>query len=107
MEEFRVRPGYGTPSLMLIEFHGDHRAEGFPPVLRLLEGQLSEFSCTASWPAPDDFLWECVYAGGTFELSDDWGGLFILPTSNNGQVVADVSSALEASGQFRRAAEPA
>lgn len=107
MNKFRVRPGYGTANLMLVEFSGDHRAEGFPPVLKLLEGQLAEFSYADSWPAPDTFLWECVYVGGSFELSDDWGGLFIIPTFNNDQVVADVSSALEASGQFCRAAEPA
>jgi hypothetical protein len=105
MEKFRVRPAYNTPGLLLIEFCGDHRADYFPSVLKLLATQLQELSYTGSWPSPDDFLWECAYTGGTFELSDDWGGLFIIPRSNFDQVVADVSSALERSGLFQSMAD--
>jgi len=102
MEHFIVRPmldGSGQP---LIEFRGAHRSENFPKILTLLERHLPGFKATGSSPAPDDFLWSCTYASGTFELSDDWGGLFILPRSNHAHVVGDVSVALESSGQFCR-----
>lgn len=99
MYAFIVRPGFssGEP---LIEFRGDHRASTFPSILRILESRLADFSAQGSEPAPDDFLWEVSYSGGTFEVSNDWGGLFILPRTNSQNVISDVSSALISSGVF-------
>ncbi len=103
MEEFVVRPAYvsGQP---LIEFRGDHRSDSFPNVLALLERCLSEFQAQGSNPAPDDFVWVCSFSEGRFELSDDWGGLFIIPLSEAERVVSAVADVLERSGAFRRSA---
>lgn len=96
-----IRPAYvsGEP---LIEFRGDHRAESFPQVLRILNERLPALIVSGSEPIPDDFIWSCSYKTGEFEVSDDWGGLFILPKSEHGKVVEEIGAALEASGQFRR-----
>lgn len=101
MEHFVIRPGYGNGA-PLIEFLGDHRATFFPSVLGLLGEQLPSFSAKGEAPAPDDFLWACSYDAGQFELSDDWSGLFILPTTDPCSVVARVAEALEATGKFKR-----
>jgi hypothetical protein len=102
MKEFTVRPAYTKPELPLIEFRGDHRADGFPSVLRILESALQGLSVTGTSPTPDDFLWVCQYAGGCFEISDDWGGLFITPLTNTAVVVEEVAAALVCSGLFKR-----
>jgi hypothetical protein len=102
MEEFCVRPAYGKPDLPLIEFRGMHRAPEFPPVLRLLSSQLPSFRSVGGLPALDDFLWNCEYTGGSFELSDDWGGLFIIPLEQPAEVARDVAAALERTGYFKR-----
>ena len=99
MHTFIIRPGYSTGE-PLIEFCGDHRATDFPSVIHLLGQQLANFSAKGSEPAPDDFLWSISYSGGEFEVSNDWGGLFILPKGNCTKVIADVSAALVASGAF-------
>lgn len=102
MEEFCVRAAYNQPELSLIEFRGDHRSGSFPPVFAILEAALPELSVAASWPAPDDFLWTCSYPRGVFEISDDWGGLFIIPLSDPAQVVDELAQVLERSGYFKR-----
>ena len=101
MEEFVVRPAYvsGKP---LIEFRGDHRSDSFPKVLALLERFLPEFQAQGSNPAPDDFVWVCSFSEGQFELSDDWGGLFVIPLTEAERVVSAVADVLERSGAFRR-----
>jgi len=68
----------------------------------LLERELPAFDWRAQTPVTDDFIWNCTYAGGSFELSDDWGGLFILPRERPDQVVAVVAAALERTGWFCR-----
>lgn len=102
MEHFVIRPGHGSGE-PLIEFLGDHRSASFPKVLTLLGQQLPSFCAQGDSPAPDDFVWECSYEAGRFELSDDWYGLFILPVTDPGRVTAQVAQALEATGQFQRA----
>ena len=101
MEEFVVRPAYasGKP---LIEFRGDHRSDSFPNVLALLERSLPEFQVQGSNPAPDDFVSVCSFSEGRFELSDDWGGLFVIPLTEVERVVSAVADVLERSGAFRR-----
>ncbi|RDI96825.1 hypothetical protein DVT68_19930 [Dyella solisilvae] len=105
MEQFVVRSAVASSDRPTLKFLGDHRAPGFPGVLAILEGRLSGFRTSGSWPAPDDFLWTCSYDGGSFELSDDWGGLFILPLSAAERVLDEVSEALVASGSFERTTE--
>lgn len=104
MEEFAVRPEYRTPELSLIEFRGEHRVVGFPSVVLILEQQLEGFVANGSWPSPDEFLWACEYSGGRFEISDDWGGLFIIPVNNTQTVIEDVAAALVRSELFKRVA---
>jgi hypothetical protein len=104
MNQFALRSAIGGSGGPVLKFLGDHRASGFPRVLAILESQLPGFRASGSWPTPDDFLWTCSYDGGSFELSDDWGGLFILPVSDAERVLAEVSEALVASGSFERMA---
>ncbi len=102
MEEFAVRPAYGTPGIPLIEFRGDHRSVEFPSVHLILDKELPGLSVSGSQPSPDDFVWACTYDGGSFEISDDWGGLFIIPRSNPSVVSEQVAFALARSGRFKR-----
>jgi hypothetical protein len=100
--EFKVRPcldGSGRP---LIEFMGDHRAADFPSVLLVLGQSLPGFESEGQWPAPDDFVWQCRFEGGTFELSDDWAGKFISADDDAPRVIEAVAEALAGSGLFRR-----
>lgn len=48
----------------------------------------------------DHFISYWVYAGGSFEIDDDWCGLFVLPQENNSRVASDVEQALLGSGLF-------
>lgn len=104
MNQFVVRPALDGSGGLILEFLGDHRAEGFPSVMSILDRQLSGFMASGSEPAPDDFLWVCSYLGGSFEISDDGCGLFILPRSHHAVVLADVTAALMKSGVFERVA---
>ena len=100
--EFVVRPcldGSGRP---LIEFRGDHRTGAYPQVLPALERGLPGFEATLQVPAPEDFVWQCRFDGGEFELCDDWNGLFILPKDDAGRVIETVAEALEKAAVFRR-----
>lgn len=102
MEKFVVRPALDGSGKPLIEFLGNHRSENFPSVLTLLERELPEFTARGENPVLDDFIWKCTFAEGSFELSDDWGGLFVLPEENPENVVVVVAAALERSGHFCR-----
>ncbi|WP_223904440.1 hypothetical protein [Rhodoferax lithotrophicus] len=102
MEEFVIRPALDGSGRPLIEFHGDHRSEKFPKVLSLLQQWLPEFRAHAEPPVCDDFIWKCSFSGGEFDLSDDWGGLFVIPKEQSEDVVSTVAAALENSGVFRR-----
>lgn len=104
MNQFVVRPALDGSGRLILEFLGDHRSEHFPSVMLILDRRLHGFIASGSEPAPDDFLWTCSYAGGSFEISDDWCGLFILPRTHHGAVLADVTAALMASGVFERVA---
>ena len=103
MEEFVVRPAH-VSGQSLIEFLGDHRSDGYPKVLSLLERLLPGFQAQGNNPALDDLVWTCSFSTGRFELSDDWGGLFVIPLAEPEQVVSIVAEALERSGAFRRVA---
>jgi hypothetical protein len=48
----------------------------------------------------DHFISYWVYAGGSYEIDDDWGGLFVLPKENNSKVASDVEQALLRTGLF-------
>jgi hypothetical protein len=99
----RVRPcldGSGSP---LIEFLGNHCADGYPSLLALLDRALPGFAATAEQPMPEDFVWQCRFDGGEFELSEDWAGLFILPKDDADRVMALVADTLVQTGQFRHA----
>jgi hypothetical protein len=54
---------------------------------------------------PDERVWVMSYPGVRFEVSDEWGGLFVLPVADHPRVAEDVARALEASGLFIRASE--
>jgi hypothetical protein len=104
--EFVVRPGFDEAAQPLIEFQGDHRADGFPPMLRLLASTLLGLEATAQPNFTDDHLWDCRFEGGEFEVSDDWGGLFILARRDHARVIEAIASALERTGVFRRVRAP-
>lgn len=99
---FVVRPACvsGEP---LIEFRGDHRAEGFPYVLGLLEKALPGFAATADPAVGEDVAWRCRFDGGRFELCDDWGGLFVHAQGDADRMVEAIAGVLVATGLFRRA----
>jgi hypothetical protein len=99
---FVVRPGYDAAALPLIEFQGDHRADDYPPMLHLLASTLPGLQATAQPNFADEYLWDCRFDGGAFEVSDDWGGLFILAKADHERVIAAVAQALERTGEFRR-----
>jgi hypothetical protein len=97
-----VRPGYDEAAQPLIEFRGDHRADDYPRVMRVLASALPALEATAQPDLTDDYLWECRFEGGEFEVSDDWGGLFILARRDHARVIEAIAAALERSGAFRR-----
>ena len=68
----------------------------------LLQRSLPEFQAQGDNPVLDDFVWVCSFSGGRFELSDDLGGLFVVPLTEAEGVVSAVADALERSGAFRR-----
>lgn len=70
-------------------------------MLTVLERELPGFKAYGEDPVLDDFIWKCTFAEGSFEISDDWGGLFILPKEFPDRVVTAVAAALERSGYFR------
>lgn len=104
---FRVRPVFHGSDL-LIEIMDDHRAEGFPSVDVVLRDALR--ATKAPHPdkldnpsialSQDRFFSFWTYAGGAYEIDDDWGGLFVTAEKNNRAVIADVERALVATGQF-------
>jgi hypothetical protein len=99
---FVVRPcldGSGRP---LIEFLGIHRAVDYPCVHALLAQSLPGFTSAGEQPIPDDFVWQCRFDGGEFELTEDWAGLFILPKGDAERVMATVADALVKTGAFQR-----
>ena len=100
--EFTVRPGLDAAARPLIEFGGDHRAPDFPPVLLALRDHLPGFAADAACPAHDEVVWQCSFDGGTFELADDWAGLFILARADADRVIETVADALVRSGRFLR-----
>ncbi len=100
--DFKVRPGFDAAAHPLIEFLGDHRAPGFPSVLDTLRDHLPAFEADGHSPVPDDFLWNCRFDGGTFEMADDWAGLFIHADTGHERVIEAVADALVRSGVFRR-----
>lgn len=102
--EFKVRPSLDGSGRPLIEFLGDHRAPGFPSVLLALGQGLPAFESEGHWPAPDDFLWQCRFDGGAFEVSEDWAGRFIIADDDAHRVIELVADALVRSGHFRRVA---
>lgn len=106
---FRVRPGYQSENL-LVEMLGDHRGVGFPDVAVILSGALQaerqphpERLDRIEVGAVDRFISYWVYAGGAYEIDDDWGGLFISAAEKNRIVLSDIEQALLATGQFVKA----
>jgi hypothetical protein len=104
--EFVVRPGHDDAARPLIEFRGDHRADGYPLLLRHLASALPGLEAATAPDFTDDHLWDCRFEGGAFEVSDDWGGLFIHATSDHARVIEAIAAALERSGAFRRVHAP-
>jgi len=102
--EFVVRPGYGPGAHPLIEFRGDHRADGYPPMLQLLQSTLPGPQVTGDSNLCDDHVRGCRFEGGAFEVSDDWGGLFTLARRDHVRVIEAIAEALERTGVFRRIA---
>lgn len=101
MNSFFIRPAYGS-EFDLIEFTGDHRSDDFPDVFYLLKCALNPTKITVEYFVTDDYVWEIEFESGIFELSDDWGGLFIIPKSNHKNVIEDISKALVFSGYFNK-----
>jgi len=103
-----IRPEYHGERL-LVEFCGDHRANGFPNVSELLQRNLGavrlqnpkidEVTCAV---AMDKYIsyWTC--AAGNYEIDDDTWGLFIAAEENNAQVISAVEQVLVHSGFFSR-----
>jgi hypothetical protein len=108
---FRVRPGYGSKEL-LVEICGDHRASDFPNVPEILRKALH--AKLQSHPDPkeerlsrtsmltDRFITYWVYAGGSYETDDDWGGFFVTANENNSKVISDIERSLLQSGLFAK-----
>ena len=71
-------------------------------MIACLRAELEGFDVVGSEAVLDDFVSRCRYAGGEFEISDDWGGLFIIPRANHSSVVEDLAAALVRSGSFER-----
>lgn len=105
IEEFVIRPALDESGTPLIEFCGDHREGGFPPVVSLLGQALEGFTCSAELPVLDELVWQCHCPEGAFEVSDDWGGLFVIAKQNHVRVIEAVARALEKSNLFRRASQ--
>ena len=103
IEEFVIRPALDGSARPLIEFCGDHREAGYPPVVTLLGQALEGFTCAAELPVLDDFVWQCHCPEGAFEVSDDWGGLFVMAKQDHARVIEAVADALEKTNRFRRA----
>lgn len=103
IEEFVIRPALDGSGRPLIEFCGDHREAGYPSVVTLLSQTLEGFACSAKCPALDEFVWQCHCPEGAFEVSDDWGGLFVIAKQDHARVIEAVASALENTKFFRRA----
>ena len=101
-----MRPGYDEAAQPLIEFRGDHRADAYPPMLRLLATTLPGLQVTAQPDFTDDVVHDCLFDGGEFEVSDDWGGLFILARRDHARVIQAIAAALERTGDFRRVDAP-
>lgn len=107
MEKFRVRYG-GAHSL--IEFCGDHRAENYPNVSRLLADALGAMSqkhpvfSAETMIATDRYFSYWSYKNGIYEIDDDIWGCFITVPDGNANVIADLEHALTNGGQFVRTA---
>jgi len=105
MERFSIRPGYGS-DVLLVEFLGDHRGDGYPPVGALLAEALGAAAAPMSALdrelalASDGLISKWRYAGGEYEIDDDGWSLFILAPTNNQAVMADIERALIASERF-------
>ena len=100
MNSFFIRPGYKS-DFDLIEFNGDHRADGFPDVFYILKNDLKPTKVSMEDYVTDDYVWVIEIESGIFELNDDWGGLFIIPKTNHKNVIDQVSRALVSSGSFK------
>ncbi len=100
--EFVVRPSLDGSDRPLIEFRGDHRSDAYPDVLALLASSLPGFAASAGQPVLDDVVWHCAFAGGQFQLCDEWGGLFVSASSDHQHVIEAVAAALVHTGEFRR-----
>lgn len=101
MNSFFIRPGYKS-EFDLIEFSGDHRLDDFPDVFYILKDALNPTKITIEDFVTDDYVWEVEFENETFELSDDWGGLFIIPKSNHKNVIEQISKVLVFSGYFNK-----
>jgi hypothetical protein len=106
MEKFRVRPGYKSKEL-LVEFCGDHRADAFPNIAKILAqaldakaGKHPDLNTTTLAMATDEFISYWTYRNGSYEIDDDVWACFILAPQNNVQIIADIENALLNTGLF-------
>jgi hypothetical protein len=103
MEKFRVKYS-GANSL--IEFYGDHRAENYPNVSKLLADALGAMPqkhpvfSTETMIATDRYFSYWSYKNGTYEIDDDIWGCSITAPDGSLNVIADLEYALTNSGHF-------
>jgi hypothetical protein len=104
---FRVRPVFHGSDL-LVEVLEDHRAVGFPDVAVILQDALRSVRVPhpdgldepAVALSQDRYFSYWTYARGSYEMDDDIWGLFVTAPIDNVPIVADIESALLATGKF-------